>query len=40
MKVLIAEDKHNALLRPFYEALDMGSIHYAAPERPLAIVAG
>lgn len=40
MKVLIAEDKHNALLRPFYEALDIGPAQYAKPERPLAIVAG
>ena len=40
MKVLIAEDKHNKLLRPFYEALGAGPAHFAIPAKPLAIVAG
>lgn len=40
MKVLIAEDKHNKLLRPFYEALGVNPAHFKEPARPLAIVAG
>lgn len=38
MKVLIAEDEHNKLLQPFYEALEL--CPYATPQKPLAIVAG
>jgi len=40
LKVLIAEDKHNTLLRPFYEALGVSPAHFAIPAKPLAIVAG
>jgi len=40
MKMLIAEDKHNKLLRPFYEALGVSPAHFAVPAQPLAIVAG
>lgn len=40
LKVIIAKDKHNELLRPFYEALGATSVDFAVPPRPLAIVAG
>ncbi len=40
LKVIIAKDKHNELLRPFYEALGALSVDFAMPPRPLAIVAG
>mgnify|MGYP001350171742 CR=1 FL=1 len=40
LKVLIARDKHNELLRPFYEALGVSQVDFARPARPLAIVAG
>lgn len=39
-KMLIAVDEHNELLRPFYEALGVGSSDFARPKQPLAIVAG
>lgn len=40
MKVLVARDKHNELLRPFYEALGVSPAHFSQPSKPLAIVAG
>jgi ribosomal protein S18 acetylase RimI-like enzyme len=40
LKVLIAGDKHNEVLRPFYEALGVKPVDFARPSRPLAIVAG
>jgi hypothetical protein len=40
LKVLIAEDKHNEILRPFYESLGVKPVDFARPSRPLAIVAG
>ncbi|MBW5445617.1 GNAT family N-acetyltransferase [Cohnella sp. CFH 77786] len=40
LKVLIAGDKHNELLRPFYEALGVSPVDFRSPARPLAIVAG
>ncbi|WP_123043374.1 GNAT family N-acetyltransferase [Cohnella candidum] len=40
LKVLIAGDKHNEVLRPFYEALGLAPVDFARPSRPLAIVAG
>jgi hypothetical protein len=39
-KILIAVDKHNELLRPFYESLGVGSSDFAHFTQPLAIVAG
>jgi ribosomal protein S18 acetylase RimI-like enzyme len=39
-KILIAVDKHNELLRPFYESLGVGSSDFAHLTQPLAIVAG
>ncbi|MFC5702507.1 GNAT family N-acetyltransferase [Cohnella faecalis] len=40
LKVLIAGDKHNELLKPFYEALGISLKDFANLARPLAIVAG
>lgn len=40
LKVLIAEDKHNEILRPFYESLGVKPVDFARPSQPLAIVAG
>jgi ribosomal protein S18 acetylase RimI-like enzyme len=40
MKVLIAKDKHNETLQPFYESLGVKPVDFARPARPLAIVAG
>jgi ribosomal protein S18 acetylase RimI-like enzyme len=40
MKVLIAGDKHNEVLRPFYEALGVKPVDFARLSRPLSIVAG
>jgi ribosomal protein S18 acetylase RimI-like enzyme len=40
MKVLIAGDKHNEGLRPFYEALGARPADFAQLSQPLAIVAG
>jgi ribosomal protein S18 acetylase RimI-like enzyme len=39
-KMLIAVDKHNEVLRPFYETLGVGSSDFANLKQPLAIVAG
>jgi ribosomal protein S18 acetylase RimI-like enzyme len=39
-KVLIAKDKHNELLQPFYESLGVTPAHFSQPAKPLAIVAG
>lgn len=39
-KMLIAGDKHNEVLRPFYEALGIGESDFASLTRPLSIVAG
>ncbi|RKP48803.1 GNAT family N-acetyltransferase [Cohnella endophytica] len=40
MKVLIPGDKHNELLRPFYESLGVRPIDFAQLTHPLSIVAG
>jgi len=40
MKVLVAEDKHNELLRPFYDSLGISSVNVVQLTQPLAIVAG
>lgn len=40
LKVLVASDKHNEGLRPFYEALRDVKFDFVRPSRPLAIVAG
>jgi len=40
MKVLIAGDKHNELLRPFYESLGVKPSDFAWLKQPLSIVAG
>lgn len=40
LKVLIAADEHNALLKPFYEALGVSLSDFSVLTRPLAIVAG
>jgi len=40
LKVIIARDKHNELLWPFYRALGATTVDFAMPPRPLAIVAG
>lgn len=40
LKVLVAGDKHNEVLRPFYESMGGSAIGFASPSRPLAIVAG
>lgn len=40
MKVLIAGDKHNEILKPFYEALGVNPKDFASIARPLSIVAG
>ncbi|WP_276356691.1 GNAT family N-acetyltransferase [Cohnella caldifontis] len=40
LKVLIAGDKHNEGLRPFYEALGARPTDIVRPSQPLAIVAG
>jgi ribosomal protein S18 acetylase RimI-like enzyme len=40
LKVIIAKDKHNELLWPFYQALGATTVDFAMPPRPLAIVAG
>ncbi|MFC5470781.1 GNAT family N-acetyltransferase [Cohnella suwonensis] len=40
MKVLIAEDKHNELLRPFYDSLGLKPSDFVNPTQPLSIVAG
>jgi ribosomal protein S18 acetylase RimI-like enzyme len=40
LKVLIAGDKHNEVLRPFYESLRVFPVDFAHPDRPLSIVAG
>jgi ribosomal protein S18 acetylase RimI-like enzyme len=40
LKVLIAGDKHNEILRPFYESIGVNPVDFARPSRPLAIVAG
>jgi ribosomal protein S18 acetylase RimI-like enzyme len=40
LKVLIARDKHNELLRPFYESLGLRPIDFVSPTHPLSIVAG
>ncbi|MFB9274957.1 GNAT family N-acetyltransferase [Cohnella cellulosilytica] len=40
LKVLIAEDKHNELLRPFYDSLGIRSVDIVQLTQPLAIVAG
>ncbi|MFC5530366.1 GNAT family N-acetyltransferase [Cohnella yongneupensis] len=39
-KMLIAVDKHNEYLRPFYESLGVGSSDFAHLTQPLSIVAG
>ncbi len=40
LKVLVAEDKHNELLRPFYDSLGIRSVNIVQLTQPLAIVAG
>jgi ribosomal protein S18 acetylase RimI-like enzyme len=40
LKVMVAVDKHNELLRPFYESFGSLSYDIARPSQPLAIVAG
>jgi len=40
MKVLIAEDKHNQVLRPFYDSLGVKSADIVQLSQPLSIVAG
>ncbi|MFC4598516.1 GNAT family N-acetyltransferase [Cohnella hongkongensis] len=40
MKVLVAEDKHNEVLRPFYDSLGLSSVNIVQLTQPLAIVAG
>jgi ribosomal protein S18 acetylase RimI-like enzyme len=40
VKVLIAADKHNEILKPFYESLGVKLSEFNALARPLAIVAG
>ncbi|WEK53657.1 MAG: GNAT family N-acetyltransferase [Candidatus Cohnella colombiensis] len=40
LKVLVAVDKHNEMLRPFYESLGVKAMEYSRLARPLSIVAG
>ncbi|KIL37427.1 GCN5 family acetyltransferase [Cohnella kolymensis] len=40
LKVMIAGDKHNELLRPFYESLGSRQLDFARMSQPLSIVAG
>ena len=40
LKVMIAGDKHNELLRPFYESLGSRKLDFARLTQPLSIVAG
>ncbi|MFC5404534.1 GNAT family N-acetyltransferase [Cohnella soli] len=40
MKVLIAKDKHNELLKPFYDSLGLKPSDFVIPAQPLSIVAG
>lgn len=40
LKVMIAGDKHNELLRPFYESLGSRQLDFARMAQPLSIVAG
>jgi len=40
LKVLVAEDKHNEVLRPFYDSLGISSVNVVKLTQPLAIVAG
>jgi ribosomal protein S18 acetylase RimI-like enzyme len=40
LKVMIAGDKHNELLRPFYESLGSRQMDFARMAQPLSIVAG
>lgn len=40
LKILIAADKHNQELLPFYEAIGARPVDFVNPSRPLAIVAG
>ncbi|MFC4303070.1 GNAT family N-acetyltransferase [Cohnella boryungensis] len=40
LKVLVAEDKHNEVLRPFYDSLGLKSTDIVQLTQPLAIVAG
>jgi ribosomal protein S18 acetylase RimI-like enzyme len=40
LKVHIAGDKHNELLRPFYESLGLRAIDFVRLTQPLSIVAG
>ncbi|THF72653.1 GNAT family N-acetyltransferase [Cohnella fermenti] len=39
LKVLIAGDKHNELLLPYYESLEEVPLRYAKLDRPLSIMA-
>jgi ribosomal protein S18 acetylase RimI-like enzyme len=40
MKVLVAEDKHNEHLRPFYDSLGLRPVDFVQLTQPLSIVAG
>jgi len=40
LKVLVAEDKHNVVLRPFYDSLGVKPVDIVQLTQPLAIVAG